>query len=97
MRFDDQFRGQQALVLILCGMGAVDNVVDKLLAEGQRHRVAVDIARLLAVDDEEIVALVLDGDIGVFADLDIAVGARMKSRPSPQVPRPSGVNQSRRT
>jgi hypothetical protein len=35
LRLDDQFGGEQALVLVLREMGAVDDVGDKLRAEGQ--------------------------------------------------------------
>lgn len=73
--FDGDFGGEEAFILVLGRVGAVDNVFDKLGAEGQGHGVAIDVAGLLVIDDEEVVALVADGDVGVLAGFDVALGA----------------------
>ena len=63
-------------VLVLRNVRAVHDVGNKLRAERQRHVVAVDVTRLVVVDEEQIVPLVVDGDVGVFADLDVSIGAQ---------------------
>jgi len=63
LRFDDQLCGEQTLFLVLRDVRAVDDVGDELRAEGQRHVVAVDVASLFLIDDEEIVALLADSDV----------------------------------
>ena len=75
LRLDDEFSRQQALRLVLRGVGAVHDVGDELRSEGKREVVAVDVAGLLLVHDEEVVALLADGDVGVLPHLDVAIGA----------------------
>ena len=57
-------------------MGTVHNVGDELRAERQLEIVAVDVARFLLIDEEEVVALLGDGDVGVLAHLDVTLGAQ---------------------
>src|SRR5205814_3909652 len=78
LRSDHEFGGEEALLRVLREVGAVDDVGHKLRAEWQRHIVAVDVARLFAIDDEQVIALLLDGDVGIFARFDVAVGSENK-------------------
>ena len=72
-------------------------VVDELVAVRQRHAGAVDVARLLLVDEEQVAPAGPPGDVDVLADLDEAVGAEdRQARRRPRWTRPSGVNQSTR-
>jgi hypothetical protein len=73
---DDELGCEEALGLVLRDVGAVDDVGDELWAEGKAQVVAIDVAGLVLVDDKEIVPLFADGDVGVFADLDVSVGAQ---------------------
>src|SRR5579863_181707 len=50
LRLDHEFRRQQALFLVLGYVGTIHDVCHKLRAERELHAVAVDIARLLAVN-----------------------------------------------
>src|SRR5579862_4039855 len=74
LRLDDQFGSEQALFLVLGVVGAVDDVGHEFSTEWKRHIVAVDIAGLLLIDDEEVIALLLDCDVGVLAGFNIAIG-----------------------
>ena len=56
-------------------LGAVDDVDDELLAVGQRDVAAVDVARLLLIDEEQVARARPAADVDVLADLDEAVGA----------------------
>jgi hypothetical protein len=75
LRLDNELGGEECLCLVLRGVGAVDDVRDELGAEGQVDVVAVDVALLGLIDEVEIVALLADGDVYVFAALDVAFGA----------------------
>ena len=52
LRLDHQLRGKQTLRLILRYMRTIDEVSDKLRTEGQIQVVAVDITRLLSIDNK---------------------------------------------
>src|SRR3569833_241318 len=78
---DGKLRRQQALRLVLGGVGAVDNVADKLRSERQLAIVAIDIACALAVHDKEVVAAGPNRNIGIFAHFDITVGAQHEEAP----------------
>ena len=56
-------------------LGAVQHVGDEAAPERQIDVRAVDVARLLLIDEEQMVAAGPAGDIDVFAQLDVAVGA----------------------
>ena len=56
-------------------LGALEDVVDQLAGEGQRDVLAVDVAGLLLIDQEQVAAALAPGDVHVLADLDEAVGA----------------------
>ena len=70
-----QLRRKQCLRLRLSSLGSVDDVGDELRTEGQWNIAAIDIADLLLIDDEEMIASRASGDVRVFAQLDIAFGA----------------------
>src|SRR5579875_3806383 len=72
---DGKLGGQQTLRLVLCDVGPVDHIADELRPKRQYKIVAVDHAGLLRVNDEEVVALLADGDVGVLAGLHVAVCA----------------------
>ena len=52
LRLQNQFCGQQRLLLILRGMGSVYDVGDKLRSERQFHLVAIDVSGLLPIHNE---------------------------------------------
>src|SRR5258708_1004585 len=72
---DDELSREETLRLILCDVRAIHDVGDELRPERKREVVAVDVSGLLLVDDKEIVALLADGDVGVLAHFDVALGA----------------------
>src|ERR1700723_373388 len=76
LRLDHQLRDEQTKRLILRYMRTVDNVSDKLRAEGQVHVVAVDITSLLPIDNKEVVSRLLNRNIGIFSELDVAPRAQ---------------------
>src|SRR5215831_7443145 len=55
---------------------AIDHVGDQTRAERQLDVVAVDVAHLLLIDDEQVIAAGTPGDVDVLAQLDVAVGAQ---------------------
>src|SRR5271168_3564547 len=76
LRLDNQLCGEQTLGLILCGVRTVDNVGDELRSEGQRQVVAVDVARFLLVNKEEIISRFFHRYVCVFTNFDISLGAQ---------------------
>lgn len=73
LRLDHQLRGEQTLRLVLRYMRTIDDVSDKLRAEGQIQVVAVDITCLLSIDNKEVVSRLLNRNIGIFSNLDVAL------------------------
>ena len=96
LRLEHQLGGQEAVRLRHRRLGAVEHVGDELRAVGQRDVAAVDVARLLLVDEEQVAAAGPAGDVDVLADLDEAVGAEDGQPAVAPGGRPSGVNQSTR-
>src|SRR6185437_3112538 len=76
LRLDRELGCEKALRLILCRVGSIDDVIDKLRTKLKRQIVTVNISGLILIDDEEIIPLLAHGDIGVFPQLDIAVRAQ---------------------
>jgi hypothetical protein len=92
-----ELRREQRLFLVLRDFRALGHVGHELRAEGQRDLAAIDVARLLLVDDVEVVStLEARRDVRVLAQLDVSVGAEDEQSSVTQVSRPSGVNQSTR-
>src|ERR1700734_3138703 len=89
LRLDHQLRDEQTKRLILRYMRTVDNVSDKLRAEGQIHVVAVDITSLLSIDNKEVVSRLLNRNIGIFSELDVAL--RSENEEPPIAPRAQSV------
>ena len=89
LRLDHQLRGEQALSLILRYMRTIDDVSDKLRAEGQIQVVAVDITCLLSIDNKEVVSRLLNRNIGIFSELDVAL--RSENEEPPIAPRAQSV------
>ena len=85
LRLDHQLRDEQTKRLILRYMRTIDNVSDKLRAEGQIHVVAVDITSLLSIDNKEVVSRLLNRNIDIFSDLDVAL--RSENEEPPIAPR----------
>ena len=79
-RFAHLLRGQRQLHRFVAPrlrhrrLGAVEDVGDQLAAIGPVDRGAVDALDALLVDEDQVVAAWLSGDIGVFPELDIALG-----------------------
>jgi hypothetical protein len=65
----------------IAGLGPVDDVRDQARTERQLDVLAVDVARLLAVDNEEMVAAGTAGDVDVLPQLDVALGAEDRQPP----------------
>ena len=57
------------------GLGAVADVGNELAGVGQLDAAAIDPRHGLAVDQEQVIDAGLAGDIDVFAQLEIALGA----------------------
>src|SRR6266545_4550876 len=71
LRFDRQLGGQKAVRLRHRGLSAVENVVDELLAVGQRLLAAIEITGLFLIDEKEVIPSgALAPEVGVLANFD---------------------------
>ena len=66
-------------------LGPVDDIGDELIAVRQRHVAAIDVSRLLLIDEKQVAVPRPAGDVDVLADLDESIGA--KNREAPVTPR----------
>jgi len=74
LRFQHEFRSEQSLLLVLRNVRPVHDVGDELRPKGQHHLVTIDIPDLLLVDDKQVIATRLSGDVDVLAQLHITFG-----------------------
>ena len=72
------------------------NTSETSAADKATHRLAVDVARLLLVDEKQVALAWLAGDVDVLPHLDEAVGAEDRQPAVAPGRQPSGVNQSTR-
>src|SRR5262245_62138264 len=71
LRFERKLGGQKAVRLRHCGLSAVENVVDELLAVEQRLLAAIEITGLFLINEKEVIPSgALAPEIGVLADFD---------------------------
>ena len=75
---------------------ALKDIALDALVIGQRGIGTIDIARAVLVNEEQVILAGPPGDVDMSPQLDIAFRPKIVRRPSPQVGRPSGVNQSTR-
>ena len=73
LRLDHQFRGEQALLLVLRHMRPFHNVRHKLRPKREEDVIAVDIPCLLLVHDEQVIPTRMSRHIDVFPQLDVAL------------------------
>src|ERR1700742_1749564 len=73
LRLDGQLRRQQTLRLVLRDVRAIHNIRNELRTERQREIAAIDVAGFFLIDNEQVVALLGNGDIRVLAQLDVAL------------------------
>jgi hypothetical protein len=79
--FDHQFGGQETLRLILGNVRSIYYVCNKLRPERQRHLIAINVSGFVLINEKEIVSLVLDGHVCIFANLDVAIGTENEQAP----------------
>ena len=63
------------------GFRAVANIGDELAEIIERFVGAVDVIDAFAVDEEQMVAAITPGNVDIFAQLDIALGAENGQAP----------------
>jgi hypothetical protein len=89
LRFQHQLRRQEAVRLRHRRLRPVDDVVHELLTVRERHVAAIDVLRLLLIDQEQVVGPGAAAEVDVLPDLDEALGA--EDRQAPVAPRREAV------
>jgi hypothetical protein len=92
-----QLDGQERVPLGHGLFGAVEAIQNELPEKRKTHLAVhgnMPLARM--VNQVHMISLAIASDIQVLAEFQVAVGTSTIVRPSPQAPRPSGVNQSTR-
>src|SRR4051812_42008696 len=72
---EHQLGGEKTMFLRHRGVGTIDHVRDERGTVRQGHVLAVDVARFLLIDDEQVTLAWLACDVDVLADLDEPIGA----------------------